>query len=78
MNLSLSLIEGLLLLSVGGLVSWVWYLQIELNKTKLDLAKNYHSKEELRLAVDSAVSPLRADVNRLSIAFDRLYEKLNG
>lgn len=72
MELSISLIEGLLTASITGLVAWVFYLHTLLTETRVDLAKNYHSKEELRQTISDALSPLIREIERLARAIERL------
>lgn len=79
---SVSLIEGILLMSVGGLCWWLWRLEDKnaelkekLDEHRVDLAKNYHSKEELRQVVNDAIFPLREEMSRLARAVEKLSDE---
>ncbi len=72
MNLTPDFLEAILLASILGLIKWVWGLQKSLDSTKLDLAKNYHGKAELRQVVDDAVRPLIREMEKLTAAIIRL------
>lgn len=69
------IIITLLTFSVGGLVKWVWSIQGKVHSTQVDLAKNYHSKDELRQTMADVVRPLQDEVHRLAKMLDRLFEK---
>lgn len=71
MDVSPHLIEGLLLMSIGGLAKWNWNQSKKIEEVALDLAKNYHGKEELRKVVYDAVSPLMRAIERLERAIER-------
>jgi hypothetical protein len=75
MELSVSFIEGLMASAIVGLVGWVWFLHGQLVKVQLDLAKNYHSKEELRQVVTDAMFPVQQELARLSRAIERLQDE---
>lgn len=72
MELSVSFIEGLMATAIVGLVGWVWFLHGKLVEVQIDLAKNYHSKEELRQVVTDALFPIQQELARLSRAVERL------
>lgn len=79
MEFSMSLIEGLLTLAIGGGFWWMWRsedarakIKEEMNELKVDLAKNYHSKEELRKVVDDALFPMWKEMERLARAVEKL------
>ncbi len=72
MDISPHLIEGLFFALVGLLSKWNWdqgksikEIRNQLDGTRLDLAKNYHGKEEIRAVVSGAVSPLVKAIERL-------------
>lgn len=72
MELSISLIEAGIIAAGTGLVGWVWFLHGELVKLQIELAKNYHSKEELRQSISDALSPLTREIERLARAVERI------
>lgn len=79
MEFSMSLIEGLLTLAISGGFWWMWRgedarakIKEEMNELKVDLAKNYHSKEELRKVVDDALFPMWKEMERLARAVEKL------
>lgn len=74
MELSVSFIEGLMATAIVGLVGWVWFLHSKLVEVQIDLAKNYHSKEELRQVVTDALFPIQQELARLSRAVERLQD----
>lgn len=74
MELSVSFIEGLMATAIVGLVGWVWFLHNQLVKVQIDLAKNYHSKDELRQVVTDAMFPVQQELARLSRAIERLQD----
>ena len=63
--MSPTLFEGLLLLAVGGLVTWVFFLHNKVHAVQLQLAQNYHSKLELQTAIREALKPLEAQISLL-------------
>lgn len=67
----ISILVGLMVPIGAGLWWWLWKLQSEVSDTKLDLAKNYHSKEELRGMLDSALDPIKKQLDRLIDALDK-------
>jgi hypothetical protein len=79
MEIPVSMVEGLLGMAVGGIMWWLWRnedrinaLKEDLSSSKIELAKNYHSKEELRNVVNDAIFPLRNEIERLARAIERL------
>jgi len=79
MEIPVSMVEGLLGMAVGGIAWWLWRnedrinaLKEDLSSSKIELAKNYHSKEELRNVVNDAIFPLRNEIERLARAIERL------
>lgn len=76
MDLSPTLIEGLLLFALSGLCYWLWMLKQDIKETRkesgaeiqkvkdayrelqLDLAKNYHGKEEIKEMLDKSLEPI--------------------
>lgn len=66
----LSLFVGLMVPIGGALWWWLWKLTGEVADTKLDLAKNYHSKEELGRMLDAALDPIKKQLDRLIDALD--------
>jgi hypothetical protein len=73
-DVSIDLIEGLLLGAISGLVGWVWFLHNKVTEVQIDLAKNYHSKEELRNTVQEALFPIQRELERLSRVIERLQD----
>lgn len=71
MDILPNLIEGLLLMSIGGLIKWNWAQSKKIEEVALDLAKNYHGKEELRQVVFDAVTPLMRAIERLERTVER-------
>lgn len=74
MEISVSFIEGLMATAIVSLVGWVWFLHNQLVKVQLDLARNYHSKDELRQVVTDAMFPVQQELARLSRAVERLQD----
>lgn len=72
MDIPVSLIEGVILLAVTGVGSWVWFVQEKLHKIELDLAKNYHPKDEIRRVVEDAILPVWKEMQRLAAALEKL------
>lgn len=75
MEISVSLLEGLLSAATCSLVGWVWFVHNKLVEVQIDLAKNYHSKEELRLTVQEALFPIQKELERLSRAIERFQDR---
>lgn len=78
-SLTFGVIESVLSVGLGGLTWWLWRLEdksgelkSKLDEHRVDLARNYHSKEELRQVINDAIFPLREDVNRLTRAVEKL------
>lgn len=72
--MELGLIEiwaGVVSVIGGGLWWWLWKLETELQQTKLDLARNYHPKEELRQVVQDALFPIKEELARLARLLER-------
>ena len=68
-------------MTVGGLCWWLWRLEdkaadvkSKLDEHRVDLARNYHSKEELRQVVHDAIFPLREEIARLGRSFERHFK----
>ncbi len=74
MEITPYLFNALVILAIGGLVKWIWSIQRSLDETRLNLAQNYHGKEELRQVVCDAVQPLTREIERLA----RVVERLRG
>lgn len=74
MELSVSLIEGIILLALGGVTAWMGYIHNTTTSIQIDLAKNYHSKEELRRAVDEAVLPIWREMERIARVLEKFGE----
>lgn len=77
MDLTPSLIEGLILLAVAGLGGWLLRIELKvanmhqkLVETQLDLARNYHTKGELRTTIEDAIKPLAVQIERLVRAIE--------
>lgn len=58
MDFSPTLVEGLLLMTIAGLTGWLWKMQGEISDIKLDLAKNYHGKGEIKEMLTEALAPI--------------------
>jgi len=58
MDFSPTLVEGLLLMATAGLTGWLWKMQTEISDIKLDLAKNYHAKAEIKEMLTEALGPI--------------------
>ncbi len=71
MGLSVDLIEGLIMGAVSGLAFWLWFVHQKIVEIQIDLAKNYHSKEELRLTMQEALFPVKEELARLSRVLER-------
>lgn len=81
-EISVGIIEGLLTMSIGGLAWWLWRLEDKnaelkdrLDEHRVDLAKNYHSKEELRQVVNDAIFPLREEISRLARVVEKVFDR---
>lgn len=72
MEISINFIEGLLSLSITGLVGWLWFVHNKLQDVQIELAKNYHNKEELRKVVDDAMFPVWRELERIARALEKL------
>lgn len=75
--------ESLVGVIVSGLVAWVGYVHNKLTQTvshshnmELDLARNYHTKEELRATMASAIQPLREDIHSLKEVVEKLRDSV--
>jgi hypothetical protein len=78
MEFGLEIWVGILTAGVTGLVKWINVLQRKIEETRLDLAKNYHGKDDLRRVIEDAVSPLMKSIVRLERTIDRLLPGKDG
>jgi len=72
MEIPVTLVESLIIAALGGVLWWLWRVEDNVSGMKLDLAKNYHSKEELRKAVDDALFPVWKEMERIARALEKI------
>ena len=51
--------------AVGGLVRWIWSLQSSLNDHKIAVARDYHSKAEIREVLSDLLEPLTKRLDQI-------------
>jgi hypothetical protein len=82
MDLSPTLIESIIMLTIGGLCFWLWYLKGKYEEVKdivhnlqLDLAKNYHGKDEIQVMLDKSLKPLHDLMTELKLEVKQLRDR---
>jgi len=82
MDLSPTLMEGLIMLVVSGVCFWLWHLKGKYEEVKdivrdlqLDLAKNYHGKEEIRLMLEKSLEPIHDLLRELKAEVKHLRDR---
>jgi len=67
------IVVPILLALVTALIAWIWSLWAKVSHLELQLAKNYHDKDELDKTLEDKLSPILKSIVRIEGVLDRAF-----